>query len=83
MMYLIQSFRDGELWQSEGLAAFSIIIFLKRVPSWQNDAFASLKLTFNLTSYMKDRKNKNTEKKHVAKMGKKQKTAYPSLLISH
>jgi len=32
---------------------------------------------------MKDRKNKNTEKKHVAKMGKKQKTAYPSLLISH
>ena len=32
---------------------------------------------------MKDRKNKNTEKKHVAKMGKKQKTAYLSLLISH
>jgi len=37
MMYLVRQFRDGELRQSEALAAFSIIIFLKRIPLWQTD----------------------------------------------
>ena len=44
-MYLIQQFCDGELWQAEALAEFSII-FLKRIPQWQNDALASLKFLF-------------------------------------
>ena len=45
-VYLVQQFCDGELWQSEALAEFSIIIFLRRIPPWQNDAFASLKFLF-------------------------------------
>ena len=32
--------------QSEALAEFSIIIFLKRIPPWQNKVFALLKFLF-------------------------------------
>jgi len=45
-MYLVHQFRDGELRQSEALAELNVIIFLKRIPPWQNDAFASLKFLF-------------------------------------
>jgi len=80
MMYIVQQFRDDEFWQSEALAAFSIIIFLQRIPPWQNNMFASLKLTLLAT-----RKTERTKKtKNVVKTVEKQKTtAYPSLLISH
>jgi len=44
--YLVQQFRDGDLRQPEVLVDFSIIIFLKQMPPWQNDAFASLIFLF-------------------------------------
>jgi len=57
MMYLVQQFRDGELRQSEALAAFS---WHHHIPE-TDSSVAKRRIRFaqsNLTSYIKDKKNR-------------------------